>query len=170
MNSFRFSAALALALAVSARAAGAGFSAEKSAHGVVVKYDGQPFAGAPVILTRQLGDVTVGFFGLITPSTAVSSSPGGDVHFTDPVAAAKTAVDALRHQGAQVVVALTHLDLADDRELLRAVPGITLILGGHDHDPIAWLENGALILKAGHDGQYLSAVDLAVRTPPAGPR
>jgi len=128
--------------------------------------DGQPFAHAPVTWTRRLGDVTVGLFGVITPSTAVSSSPGPEVHFLDPIAPAQAAVAALRQQGAQVVVALTHLDLADDRALVRAVKGIDVVLGGHDHDPIAWYENGALILKAGYDGHYLGAVDLAVRTPP----
>lgn len=40
----RLTPILALALVVSARAAGAGFTADQSAHGVVVKYDGQPFA------------------------------------------------------------------------------------------------------------------------------
>lgn len=44
MNLPRLTPILALALVVSARAVGAGFTAEKSAHGVVVKVDGQPFA------------------------------------------------------------------------------------------------------------------------------
>lgn len=41
---FLAAGALALGLAVSAHAAGTGFTAEKSPTGVVVKYDGQPFA------------------------------------------------------------------------------------------------------------------------------
>lgn len=37
-------ASLLLSTAVSSRAAGKGFTADQSATGVVVKYDGQPFA------------------------------------------------------------------------------------------------------------------------------
>lgn len=44
-RSFAYAAcALALGTAVSAQAAGKGFTADQSSHGVVVKYDGQPFA------------------------------------------------------------------------------------------------------------------------------
>ena len=61
-----------------------------------------------------------------------------------------------------MIVALTHDDLADDRDLARQVEAIDLILGGHDHDPMTFDDGGTLIVKAGHDAHYLAAVDLAV--------
>ena len=61
-----------------------------------------------------------------------------------------------------MIVALTHEDFADDRELARTVAGIDLILGGHDHNPITFSERGALIVKAGYDAHYLAAIDLVV--------
>jgi 5'-nucleotidase / UDP-sugar diphosphatase len=71
---------------------------------------------------------------------------------------------ALRLQavGADVIVALTHDDIADDRALARSVEEIDLILGGHDHDPITFYEGGTLIVKAGYDAHYLAAIDLAI--------
>jgi 5'-nucleotidase/UDP-sugar diphosphatase len=40
------------------------------------------------------------------------------------------------------------------------VPGISVILGGHDHEPITWYEGGTLIHKAGSDAHYLGRIDL----------
>ena len=46
--------------------------------------------------------------------------------------------------------------------LARNVKGIDVIMGGHDHDPMAIYEGGTIIFKAGHDAQYLGVVDLLV--------
>jgi 2',3'-cyclic-nucleotide 2'-phosphodiesterase (5'-nucleotidase family) len=64
--------------------------------------------------------------------------------------------------GADLVVALTHQDLAEDRALAAEVAGIDVVLGGHDHDPSSFYEGGKLIVKAGSDLHYLAAVDLVV--------
>jgi 2',3'-cyclic-nucleotide 2'-phosphodiesterase (5'-nucleotidase family) len=49
-----------------------------------------------------------------------------------------------------VRIAVTHLPLARDRELARAV-AIDAVLGGHDHDPILETDGAAVIVKAGAD-------------------
>jgi 5'-nucleotidase/UDP-sugar diphosphatase len=92
----------------------------------------------------------------------VLSSPGPDVTFAPVTATAATAVETLRTAGADLIVALTDENLADDRELVRRVQGIDLILGGHDHDPMTIYEGGTLIVKAGHDADYLAVIDLRV--------
>lgn len=116
----------------------------------------------------EVGGVKVGFLGILTGHTKFLSAPDGGVAFANEQASAEAAVAALRAQGAEVVVALTHLDLDEDRRLALTVKGIDLILGGHDHDPIAIQEGGALILKAGHDAQWLGEVELLVDRPDAG--
>ncbi|MFP3527444.1 hypothetical protein SB912_33615, partial [Pantoea sp. SIMBA_072] len=80
------------------------------------------------------------------------SSGGAEATFTNVQAAAALAVKALRDEGANVVVALTHQTIAEDRDLAVKVKGIDLLLGGHDHDPISFYEGSTLILKAGADG------------------
>ena len=101
---------------------------------------------------RELGGVRLGFLGLITPDTATLSKPGPRIRFEDLLAAARRAAAALRAQGAEAVVALTHNNLAEDREL--AASGVVdLILGGHDHHLITELAGRAPILKAGSDAR-----------------
>lgn len=68
-------------------------------------------------------------------------------------------VAELREAGADLVVALTRRDLAEDRKLLRRVDGVAIVLGGHDHDPITLSDSGGLIVKAGSDAHSLAAVD-----------
>jgi 5'-nucleotidase / UDP-sugar diphosphatase len=126
----------------------------------VLGTDGKPWGGAVATATKRIGDVTIGFLGVVTDETAHLSSPGQGITFSPPAEAAKAAVTTLRRDGAEVIVAVTHLDIAEDRALARAVPGIDLILGGHDHEPITWYEGGTLIHKAGSDAHYLAAIDL----------
>jgi 2',3'-cyclic-nucleotide 2'-phosphodiesterase (5'-nucleotidase family) len=125
---------------------------------------GQPFGGAVATVIKQVGDVKIGFLGIATPESAVLSSAGPDIRFTDPVAASKAALAELRASGAHIVVALTHLGVEEDRALSRAVPGIDVILGGHDHEPVTFYEHGALLHKSGADARFLGAIDLDIRT------
>ena len=128
----------------------------------VLGKDGKPAAGMTGLHTVQAGDFTVGFFGLLGPETAVLSSPGPDVAFASVTETAAAAVKELKEMGAEIIVALTHLDFATDVALAREVRGIHLILGGHDHEPITWYEGGVPLLKAGYDAHYLGVVELSV--------
>ncbi|MFC5354615.1 bifunctional metallophosphatase/5'-nucleotidase [Azospirillum himalayense] len=128
--------------------------------------DGKPLPGSVATWTKMVGDVKVGFLGVLTPETAQLSSGGAEATFTNVQAAAALAVKALRDEGANVIVALTHQTITEDRDLAVKVKGIDLLLGGHDHDPISFYEGSTLILKAGADGHYLGVIDLAVSTKP----
>ena len=124
--------------------------------------DGNPFGGALAVMVRQMGDLKIGLFSLLTPETSHLSSPGQQVSFTPPLAAARQAVDELKAAGADLIIAITHLDIAWDRALAAQVKGINVILGGHDHDPILFHEGGTLIMKAGHDAHYLAVAELRI--------
>ncbi|WP_068437627.1 bifunctional UDP-sugar hydrolase/5'-nucleotidase [Magnetospirillum sp. XM-1] len=123
--------------------------------------------GVKPLLLQEIGGVKVGFLGVLTQATARMSTAEG-ASFSDERATAEAVIAQLRAQGAELVVALTHLDLDDDRKLAGAVKGIDLVLGGHDHDPISILENGPLVLKAGHDAHWVGMVELLVDRPDAG--
>ena len=124
--------------------------------------DGKVLAGLVGTATRKVGDLTIGFFGIITPDTRHLSNTGADVKFLPVLDTARAAVKELRDQGADVVVALTHLTLAQDRELAREVKGVDVILGGHDHDPMTVYEGGVFIFKVGADAQYLGAAKIQI--------
>ncbi len=134
--------------------------------------DGKPFGGATASVVRQVDELKIGLFSLLTPETTHLSSPGAAVKFTPIEETAANTVKALKDQGADFIIALTHMDLAEDRALARKVRGINVILGGHDHDPISIYEGRTLIVKAGYDAHYLAAIDLAIekRETRRGPR
>lgn len=46
------------------------------------------------------------------------------------------------------IVAITHLDAAEDQKMALAVPGIPLFLGGHDHEHMMLTSGRSLIAKA----------------------
>jgi len=138
----------------------------------VLGADGRTFAGLVPTLTRKVGALTVGFFGLITPDTRYLSNTGPDVRFAPVLDTARAAVKQLRDQGADGIVALTHLTIAEDRQLAREVKGINVILGGHEHDPITFYEAGVFIFKVGHDAHYLGVarIELEKTQTPRGPQ
>lgn len=135
----------------------------------VLGADGQPFGGAVATLVRQVGALTVGFFGVLTPDTVHLSSPGPTLTFAPVMPTARAAVETLRQSGAEAIIALTHLSLAEDRALAQQVPGISVILGGHDHDPITWYEGSTLIHKSGSNAHYLGRIDLMLEKQGTGP-
>ena len=83
-------------------------------------------------MTRQVGDVKVGVFGLTTPATNLISQPAPAVLDT-PFAAAAAMVETLMTQGCHVIVCLSHLGIGLDNMVAENIPGINLIIGGHDH-------------------------------------
>ena len=121
-----------------------------------------PLSGTVSGHLMPLGDDEIGFLGVVTPETATLSSPGPTVRFADPIEAAAKAAADLKAAGADLVVALTHENFADDRRLLDAVDDVDIVLGGHDHNPITWYDDGGLILKAGHDAHYLAVLDVTL--------
>jgi 2',3'-cyclic-nucleotide 2'-phosphodiesterase (5'-nucleotidase family) len=124
--------------------------------------EGQQFGGARAWMVREIGGLKVGFFGVITPESRKYIRGTTAVTFEDYIAAAARSVGALRKAGADIVVALTHMNMAEDRTLIRRVRGIHLVLGGHEHIPLTEMEGRTLILKAGSDAAYLGVVRLDV--------
>lgn len=120
---------------------------------------GAPFGGVQTAQIRRFGRVKVGFLGVITADTAQTSKPGPDARFGEPLAAARRTAARLRAQGATIVVALTHLAMADDLKL-AASGAVDLILGGHDHSLLQSLAGRTPVFKAGSDARLALRIDL----------
>ncbi len=120
----------------------------------------RPFGGARSTLVVERGGVAVGFFGLTVPDTPLTSSPGPRVEFRDPIVAARGAVAELRRGRSPIIVAVTHQNMPADEQMARAVPGIHLVIGGHEHDPLENVVGDTLITKAGADGASVVRIDL----------
>jgi 5'-nucleotidase / UDP-sugar diphosphatase len=127
---------------------------------VLDRATGRPFGGARAAHLVERDGVTIGFFGLTVPDTPQTSSPGPGVEFRDPIATARGAVADLRTGRRPIVVAVTHQDMPADERMVREVPGIHLVIGGHEHDPLENLVGETLITKAGADGVFVVRIDL----------
>lgn len=105
----------------------------------------------------------VGIFALLGKGAHRVSPDAKPLDFADQHTTAHEQVAWLNKSGAQVVIALTHCGIAEDRELAAAVPGIHLILGGHDHLQFDKPEiaSGTLIMHSGYYTQNLGQLDLA---------
>jgi 5'-nucleotidase/UDP-sugar diphosphatase len=82
---------------------------------------------------KTLGHTKIGIFGLTTPSTNLYSQPSPAFLDTNLVPIASAMVETLKAQGCQVILLLSHLGYQDDSAVATHVPGITMIIGGHDH-------------------------------------
>jgi 5'-nucleotidase len=96
---------------------------------------GRPFPGVPphavFTVTNPAGRTArVGLFGLTTPD-----NPADYVRYADPLAQAHAQVTALRGQ-VDILIAVTHLPLAEDVLLVEALPEIDLVVGGHEHEHV----------------------------------
>ena len=81
---------------------------------------------------KEYGNTKVGIFGLTTTVTNTIALPA-PVVVTDPAPAAVAAVTALTTQGCDIIILLSHLGFLTDQGLAAAIPGIDIIVGGHDH-------------------------------------
>jgi 5'-nucleotidase len=131
---------------------------------VIDKKSGKPFADTPPFIIREIGGVKLGFFGLLTPDTAEFSSVGPDVTFLDPCETAKKVVPEMKAAGAQVIIAITHLAMREDKQVARCA-SIDVIIGGHEHEMLESLSGRTPIFKWGSDARDLGRIDLNIKLP-----
>jgi len=114
------------------------------------------------------GGAQVGIFGIITPQLEKIVPIGDDVIlYTNTTHQANAAVQSLKDEGAEIIIALTHEEREEDRHLAQTVAGIDLIIGGHDH--LVWNETvtgsdgrETLIVHSGKYGEEMDSVDMTI--------
>ena len=119
------------------------------------------FAGVDDVIVRDIGRTRVGIFGLLYPMKKSYAES------TDVIETARRAVTMLESRGADVIIALTHQDMPDDEAMVKAVPGIDLVIGGHDHLFMQQQVDGKWITKADADAKSVIVYDITV--PARGP-
>ncbi len=129
---------------------------------VIDKRSGKPFGETQSFVIREFQGVKVGIFGLTLPETRITSRPGPDVEFRDSCETAKQAVAALKAQGAQTIIALTHLSMEEDKALARCVEGIDVIIGGHEHTLLQSHSGRTPIFKMTADARELGRIQLNI--------
>lgn len=134
---------------------------------VNVKKDGTVAYGDVVI--KEVNGVKVGILGIATPETAYKTNPinvaGLDFGTKESIIAdAQAAVDILKAEGANVIVALSHLgiDPTSDvkaTDIAAAVTGIDVMIDGHSHSTLDKYEefNATHETKITSTGNYLES-------------
>jgi len=93
---------------------------------------------------------------------SISSTLVSNINFINPISAI-TAHHSLKQPGT-ILIALTHIGLADDFVLAQQMPELDLIIGGHSHSLMEAnsFHNGVLISQSGRDLQGLGIIHLKV--------
>ena len=87
--------------------------------------------GVQPFVVRKVGNLRIAFLGLTAPRSKSYPQTRGLV-IGDPVEAAKIWIPRARAE-ADVVIAVTHIGVLDDRRLVRETRGLDAIVGGDSH-------------------------------------
>lgn len=113
---------------------------------------------------EKIGSASVGFFSLMTEHFS-SLTNGNNIRLKDNnLVVAKRMVQLLKEQGADLVVALTHIGVTQDRLLAVNVPGIDIIFAGHSHKLLLDYERvgETILLSAGEKGDALIYLEVSL--------
>jgi 5'-nucleotidase/UDP-sugar diphosphatase len=125
-------------------------------------------SGTPIFspyIIKKAEDVRVAFFGLLSPDMSPSArkTMGKGVVIKDPVETAKSVMEKLRKQ-ADIIILLSDLGLEKEREIIRQVTGIHVVLGGREgqytRSPL-W-EGKAPILQSYKKGMYAGKLQFTI--------
>ncbi|MCO4315606.1 5'-nucleotidase C-terminal domain-containing protein [Phyllobacterium sp. 21LDTY02-6] len=105
----------------------------------VISANTQADAAAPIagkykpFLIKAIGGQKIAVISAVTVDTAEISTPGPTIKFSDEIEALARQVEAVKAEGANKIIALTHVGYVKDKEIAEKVDGIDVIVGGHSH-------------------------------------
>lgn len=110
----------------------------------------------------------VGLTGSLVPNVAKAPLGGAapeTITVQDPLVTAKDVV-AKAQKETNIVIVLSHLGSDTDQLLAREVPGITLIISGHDaksiYPPLQVEGTTTLLTQAGRQGEYIGLLHVKI--------
>lgn len=123
--------------------------------------DGSIPDGLQPYVIEELNGLKLAIIGLTAPMDAYQPFK---IIVTSPSEILTKLIDQAKTEGARSVLLLSHLGQKHDVELLEAVSGVDVVIGGHSHDRITppLLVNNALLVQAGQYGEVLGRLDLEI--------
>lgn len=121
-------------------------------------------AGTRRYLIREVGGVRVGLTGAAWQFLSATSA-GPNVEVQDAATALRALVPQMRSAGAQAVIVMSHMCLAEAEQVASAVNGIDAILGDHcaERAPEPKVVNGAVIARRGDEFDSLGELTLRLK-------
>ena len=124
--------------------------------------DGLPIDGTVNTAMLSIGPFRVGIIGLITTNTKVIANAGKD-EFLPVLETAKVLAKELKGQGANLIVALAHLDFIEDMELVQSGL-VDVVLSGHDHYFISWDDGKTVWMDSGENSEKIGVMDIHMKS------
>lgn len=103
-------------------------------------------------IVLDVGGQKVGIVGAVANDTPELSSPGPDILIGDDVATTTAAVEELKKQGVDKIIALTHVGYPRDLAAIAKIPDVDVVVGGHSHSLLSNTDEKA-------EGPYPTMVD-----------
>ena len=115
-------------------------------------------------IVKDAGLAKVGILGITNPqgNTIIKATSVAGLKFAEATQV-QPFLSELQKQ-ADIIVVVAHIGSADATKLAREVPGIDVIVAGHDHQPVqtARVEGKTTIVDSGAYTQYLGRLDIIV--------
>ncbi|MFA5118498.1 MAG: hypothetical protein WC695_06555 [Candidatus Omnitrophota bacterium] len=113
-------------------------------------------------LVKSFGDIKIGIIGVTSP---LAESKSGGIKFSEPKAAVKAAVKALKKESVSIIILLSNLAEPDDLALINSVPDIdVLVVGSKQSKPEAPVKSGStMILRSYWQGRRLGKATLVIK-------
>ncbi|WOS62271.1 bifunctional metallophosphatase/5'-nucleotidase [Sinorhizobium fredii] len=103
-------------------------------------------------LVLDVGGQKVGIVGAVANDTPELSSPGPDILIGEDVATITSAIEELKKQGVNKIIALTHVGYPRDLAAIAKIPDVDVVVGGHSHSLLSNTDEKA-------EGPYPTMVD-----------
>lgn len=106
----------------------------------------------------EIGGIRVGILGVTTEETADLATPE-PIRFRPAVKVATELAARLRADGADLVVAVTHIGFDHDFELVRS-GAADVILSGHDHNLVTFWNGRVALVESASQADFVTPIDL----------
>lgn len=103
-------------------------------------------------IVLEVGGQKIGIVGGVTNDTPDIASPGPNIAIEDDVKSITAAVEALKAEGVNKIIAITHIGYPRERDVIAKIPGIDVVVGGHSHSLLSNTDANA-------EGPYPTMVD-----------
>ena len=103
-------------------------------------------------LVLDVGGQKIGIVGAVANDTPELSSVGDDILIGQDVDTISTAVQDLKKQGVNKIIALTHVGYPRDLAAIAKIPDVDVVVGGHSHSLLSNTDEKA-------EGPYPTMVD-----------
>jgi len=125
-------------------------------------------------IVKYAQDEPIAIFSLALDKMADISNPDIDTPFVNAIDTARVTVSAIRAQGINKIILLSHMGYDADLDMAERVDGIGLIVGGHSHrlqgdfsnlglkadDPYGIKINGTHVVQAGYHSLSMGHCDI----------